>query len=288
MEEECLYDEAGAEPEAEEGPPSCETPSEKGFPAAEAESEEEWNARPLEIAYRSFQIGDGDLMRACDTLPGGKGREGENVILFVECQAYREALAWGFSELAAAEIAEEVGVRCIQAILGGWEVRDLQDPLPKIAKTPFLLPGEEVPARAKQFTAWIKRVARNLMIDRLRRKQPMMEPLEEDLFPEGGPSVVDTAVTQVFLEACLNLLTPYERFVLVQHHLNGLPDKKIADLLREAPEQAPRRGPAAVPDRESIKRARRRALAKIRKRLGIEVPVVGREWDGGNPEFSQE
>lgn len=88
------------------------------------------------------------------------------------------------------------------------------------------------PQRPTSFGAWIGTIARRHLIDRHRRRVVRGVGVEVGDLPAAGPSavdLVDRAQQQARLEAALARLPVAQRFVVVQHHIHGVPLASLAE-----------------------------------------------------------
>lgn len=108
------------------------------------------------------------------------------------------------------------------------ESRDLvQDAFLRAARSPRSIPEGTVQAEA-----WLVQVLVNLCRDRQRRKR-VRDLTPDDRLPTPPPSCdpETSAVARATVEAGLARLTPRRRAVIVLHEIEGLPTKRVAQLL---------------------------------------------------------
>ncbi len=110
-------------------------------------------------------------------------------------------------------------------------------------------------ATPDNLAAFLYRMAHNLMVDYLRRHQPL-EPLDEGLPAERGDpqALAEMEMERVRLRRALARLTPEQQQVIVLKFLEGLTNEEIAHVL-EKPVGA-------------VKALQHRALATLRELLG--------------------
>jgi len=86
------------------------------------------------------------------------------------------------------------------------------------------------------FGAWVFRIARNLHLDRVRRKRPEVTPLESQAEPgaPADPGPAEAAALQAELAEAVDGLSPTQREVFLMRVHAELPFKEIARVL-EAP-----------------------------------------------------
>ncbi len=88
--------------------------------------------------------------------------------------------------------------------------------------------------RGLPFSAWLFRIAKNLMVDYFRSHPgPVDLPLEEGVLPaEGGPSdIFERELTQQRLVRALNNLTEDQQQVIILKFVDGLSNNDVAQVL---------------------------------------------------------
>jgi RNA polymerase sigma-70 factor (ECF subfamily) len=90
---------------------------------------------------------------------------------------------------------------------------------------------------SRQLSAWLYRVAHNLIVDELRRRthrdhQPLDETLAETLSDTGKSpeELAGTAVTNARIRVALHDLTPEQREVIVLKFLQGMSNAEVAEV----------------------------------------------------------
>jgi len=116
------------------------------------------------------------------------------------------------------------------------------------------------------FTAWLYRIARNLVIDHHRKATNRYEVLsidEIEQHPEKGESIANQVENQIFVEqvqGAIRTLKPDKQDVIILRFIVGLPSQTVADILGKSV--------------GSIKVTQHRALKELRRIL---EPLSGEE-----------
>jgi RNA polymerase sigma-70 factor (ECF subfamily) len=99
----------------------------------------------------------------------------------------------------------------------------------------FLLALRRGAGPADQLSAWLYRVAHNLVVDSYRQQSPTdLLPLDEDIVAvtlEGGPSHVAHQEEVARARAALQQLTPLQQQVLVLRFLEELSNAEVAEIV---------------------------------------------------------
>jgi len=133
---------------------------------------------------------------------------------------------------------------------------------------------EDIERRAGHLGAFTRSVTHNLLVDGC-RKRPLA--LLDDLFPKGHPDCaawmgwrgdgpLDDAVCRETCESlaqAMGVLTPNERFVIIQYYYEELTDGQIAELLLSSPGLCQELR-VSIPNEDNVKRTRWRAIEKLR------------------------
>jgi RNA polymerase sigma-70 factor (ECF subfamily) len=122
------------------------------------------------------------------------------------------------------------------------------------------------------FTAWLYRIAHNLVVDTYRRQPP--PPLSLDEAPaqtegEDPAEAMEEAFDRQRLQAAIQRLTPDQQQVLALRFGEGLTARESADIMRKTT--------------GAIEALQRRALAALRRIVAEDTPGEGKTSSVGNP-----
>lgn len=113
--------------------------------------------------------------------------------------------------------------------------------------------------RARAITAWLNKVACNLIIDNPHKPG---EPLNPNIaYPASGPGDLPVEGEEAALSACFTQLTHEQRFVILQHLVEDLTFEEIAQNLRRL-----RNLPQTVktPNEDSAKQMYHRGMTSLK------------------------